>query len=70
MTEYKKINEKRVWLVVKESHTLPRNTEYVGAYWVEETARRVAAQILPTSSQSFTISLNEITLHGLAVDIV
>jgi len=69
MTEYKQITEKEIWLVAKDHHTIPKRVEYVGAYWHEDTARKVAAQNLPNSGQSFTTSLTSVTLHGSAIDV-
>lgn len=67
MIEYKKINEKEIWIIVKKySGGL---IEFLGAYWIEDTAKRVAASNLPSISDQFTISLTTVTLHGLAVDV-
>ncbi len=67
MTEYKKITEKQVWLIMKT--WFGGKIEFVGAYWHEDTASRVAANNLPLNGQTFGISLHEITLHGLAIDV-
>lgn len=67
MTEYKKINEKRVWLIMKT--WFGGKIEFVGVYWLEEVARKVAANSIPLNGETFNLSLHEVTLHGLMIDV-
>lgn len=66
MIEYKQIEEKPVWLIMKKySGGL---IEFIGVYWIKEVAEQVAISNLPKSSDTFAISLNEIMLHGSMTD--
>lgn len=67
MTEYKKINEKQVWLIMK--NWFGGRVEFIGVYWYEDAARKVAASNIPLNGQTFSISIHEVTLHGLMVDV-
>ena len=66
MSEYKQIYEKEIILIMKQ--WFGGKIEFIGAYWDEETAKRVAANNLPTNGETFAISYNRVTLHGCMMD--
>lgn len=66
MTEYKRIDEKQIWAVMK--NYIAGAMEFIGAYWEEEMARKVAASNIPKDHANFTISIHSITLHGSMID--
>lgn len=63
--EYKLINEKEIWIVMKTY--LSGKQDFIGAYWSEELAKRVAANNLP-KEPNFIISVATVILHGSMID--
>ena len=69
MTEYKRIDQKEIWLVIKTYIMLPGKQEFVGAYWNKEMAKQVAAENLPVETKLFSVSLISVQLHGSMIDV-
>ena len=67
MTEYKRIDSKEIWLVVKTYFA--GQQEFIGAYWNKEMAKQVAAENLPIETKLFSVSLISVQLHGLMIDV-
>lgn len=64
MTQYRKIHEKAIWVVMK---VYPGGQIEVGdAFWDEKSARLSASELIGKDNAMF--SIHNITLHGLMVD--
>lgn len=66
MTQYQRIDEKTVWLLTKKYQG--GRIEFIGAYWMKETAKRVAGENAPKANDCFALCIDEIKLHGSMVD--
>lgn len=66
MTEFKKITEKKIWIILKVY--FGGKIEFSDAYWDEHAARMAASQQLPVTGDTFTISLHTANLHGHMMD--
>jgi hypothetical protein len=67
MTEYKEINQKEIWILLKVY--FGGRVEFTDAFWKEEDARKAAAKQIPVAGDTFTLSLHTATLHGFMLDI-
>lgn len=65
MKEFKKVDEKPVWLLQKR-YTGGR-IEMIGVYWLKETAERVAVSNLPSENDTFSLIMQETKLFGSMV---
>jgi hypothetical protein len=65
--EYKRIDEREVYLLMKR--WFEGKIEFIGAYWTEDRAKRIAAENLPRADDLFAVSLHTIKLHGSMIDI-
>lgn len=65
MTEFQRIEHKDIYVLMKKYDG--GKIEFIGAYWTEEMAKRVAANNITSASPYVT--MHTVNLHGSMMDV-